>query len=151
MSTPAPTIVGKWKTTYSTHTNRAQTRHADTIKLKSTKHPIREGQKDKKQWFAYFVDIKSAFDQVPRGRLWAQLEEWDIPRDLLRAITSLYIETWAQVKIGNGSCVTNKIATVNGLKHRMCTFPKSVQLISCRPCRSLPQKTATPQSSLQRN
>lgn len=48
--------------------------------------------------FCCFVDYSTAFDKVVRKRLWWKLENWGIPSNLLKAIRSLYEDTWVRVK-----------------------------------------------------
>ena len=48
-----------------------------------------------------FIDLEKAFDRVPRGGLWSKLNQYGIPQQLQRAITSLYRSTTNTVRTGN--------------------------------------------------
>ncbi|XP_078533257.1 uncharacterized protein LOC144819159 [Lissotriton helveticus] len=66
--------------------------------------------------YTCFLDLKAAFDKVPRSNLWAKMKAWGVPPKLLGAIIELYSDTWVQVKKGDGRRLTKKFHTTNGLK-----------------------------------
>mgnify|MGYP002804269459 CR=1 FL=1 len=73
--------------------------------------------------YVCFVDLKSAFDTVPRAKLWEKMACWGIPTRLLSAIIDLHTSTWVQVKVGNGKNITRKISTYVGLKQGCVLAP----------------------------
>lgn len=73
--------------------------------------------------FTCFVDLKQAFDSMPRKRLWEKLARWGIPKNLLSAIRELYSSTWSRVKLGDGRWTSKKIHTKNGLKQGCVPAP----------------------------
>lgn len=55
-----------------------------------------------------FIDLKKAFDQVPRSKLWEALGSYNIPEHLLRAIPSPRLSTkWKQGMTENYGFKTN--------------------------------------------
>ena len=45
-----------------------------------------------------FVDFEKAFDRIPRGKLFAVLEEYGVSGKLLNSVKSLYSESLAAVR-----------------------------------------------------
>ena len=43
-----------------------------------------------------FLDLKAAFDSVPRVEIWNTLEKWGISEKLLRVIKSTYEKGWME-------------------------------------------------------
>ena len=78
------------------------------VALSYLSHQARLGQS--RPLYCCFIDYLSAFDGVDRGKLWAKLETWGIEDNLLKAIKSLYEETWVRMKL-SPKTVSAKIAT----------------------------------------
>lgn len=55
-----------------------------------------------KNTYLAFLDLKAAFDSVPRQEIWNALAEKNVPRDLLTAIKSVYANSKGVVRI-NGT------------------------------------------------
>ena len=52
-----------------------------------------------KEVFACFVDLEKAYDRVPRDKLWAALQEYNVDGQLLAAIKSLYKQSEICVRV----------------------------------------------------
>ena len=50
--------------------------------------------------FAAFVDLEKAYDSVSRDKLWLALKEYNVSKQLLSAMQSLYENRWARVRVG---------------------------------------------------
>lgn len=85
---------------------------------------LAERAKYKKQkLYICFVDLKAAFESVPRNLLWAKLSAWGISNQLLDMIKLLYTNAWVQVKVGDGRCTTRQLETSSGLKQGCVLAP----------------------------
>ena len=52
----------------------------------------RGGRRPRPQLWACFIDFKKAYDRVPRGKLWDQLEQLGYGGEWLRAVMALYAD-----------------------------------------------------------
>ena len=79
--------------------------------------------------YIFFVDLKKAYDRVPRDKLWAVLLEYDVRGRLLAAIESLYKQSEVCVRV-NGMKTKPFSANV-GLQQydRAVFFPLSCSLL----------------------
>ena len=69
--------------------------------------------------FVLFVDLKKAYDSVPRHALWCVLKKYGVPPTMLSVIKSLHEGMDAVVRIGDS--ITDPIAVTNGLRQG-CTL-----------------------------
>ena len=69
--------------------------------------------------YSLFIDLKKAYDSIPRSALWSVLEKVGIPPKMLNIITSLHNGMVAVVRIGTST--TDKISVHNGLRQG-CTL-----------------------------
>ena len=69
--------------------------------------------------FTLFVDLKKAYDSVPRQALWHLLEKYGVPPVMLSLIKSLHEGMNAVVRVGDS--ITDPIAVSNGLRQG-CTL-----------------------------
>ena len=69
--------------------------------------------------FVLFVDLKKAYDSVPRQALWRVLENYGVPPTILSVIKSLHEGMTAVMRVGDSS--TDVIEVTNGLR-RGCTL-----------------------------
>ena len=51
--------------------------------------------------YAFFIDLKSAFDRVSRGDLWKSMKETGIRKGIVERIKELYEETENRIRIGD--------------------------------------------------
>ena len=69
--------------------------------------------------FMLFVDLKKAYDSVPRRALWKVLEKCGVPPRMLRVVKSLHDGMQAEVRVG--STTTESFEVKNGLRQG-CTL-----------------------------
>ena len=74
--------------------------------------------------FVLFVDLKKAYDSVPRLALWCVLEKYGVPPTMLSIIKSFHDGMMAEVRVGGGQ-TTDSIAVKNGLQQG-CTLAPSL-------------------------
>uniref|UniRef100_A0A670J8Y1 Reverse transcriptase domain-containing protein n=1 Tax=Podarcis muralis TaxID=64176 RepID=A0A670J8Y1_PODMU len=73
--------------------------------------------------YAAFVDFKSAFDLIPRDRLWEKLGATNIDKRLLRLIRGLYENTRVRVRCDRSGHLTKEIQTHYGVKQGCVLAP----------------------------
>ena len=73
--------------------------------------------------FVLFVDLKKAYDSIPRCALWRVLEKYGVPPTMLSVIRSLHDGMKAAVRVEGG--VTDNISVTNGLRQG-CTLAPSL-------------------------
>lgn len=62
----------------------------------------RKGNRGKEgKLFAFFTDLKAAFDRVDRSKLWEAMKKTDIFEGLIEKIQESYTETKSKMKIKN--------------------------------------------------
>ena len=71
------------------------------------------------QLCAVFVDLKKAYDSIPRLALWRVLEKLGVPPTMLSLIKSLHEGMTAQIRVSGN--LTDSIAVCNGLRQG-CTL-----------------------------
>ena len=81
----------------------------------------REKLKEDKKVFALFVDLKAAFDNIKREKLWHILEEIGIKKQTTRRLKKVYEETKAVVKTEDG--VTKEFHTCKGVRQGCVMSP----------------------------
>lgn len=64
--------------------------------------------------YAFFVNLRAAFDSVDRGRLWKTLEEKGMSEELRERLREIYGETISKVK-AEGE-IEGKFWTARGVK-----------------------------------
>ena len=69
--------------------------------------------------FVLFVDLKKAYDSVPRKALWCVLEKYGVPPTMLSVIRSFHEDMSAVVRVGDD--FTEDIEVTNGLRQG-CTL-----------------------------
>ena len=76
--------------------------------------------------FIVYVDLKKAYDSVPREALWLALKKLGIPTLLIELIKSFHEGMKAQVLV-KGEVPEEEIAVANGLRQG-CTMPPPCML-----------------------
>ena len=71
--------------------------------------------------FVLFVDLKKAYDSVPRQTLWSLLEKCGMPPVMLSVIKSVHEGISAVVRVGDSS--TDAIEVTNGLRQGFTMAP----------------------------
>ena len=69
--------------------------------------------------YVLFVDLRKAYDSVPRQALWKVLEKYVLPEKMLNVVKSFYEGMHAEVRVG--STVTDRFELQNGLRQG-CTL-----------------------------
>ena len=79
----------------------------------------RDGKKDKV--YAFFADLKAAFDNVDRGQLWKILREMGIDEELVRKVEEIYETTVAAVRTKDG--LTEEFRVMKGVRQGCVLSP----------------------------
>ena len=69
--------------------------------------------------YVLFVDLRKAYDSVPRQALWKVLETYGVPEKMLNVVKSFHEGMHAEVTVG--STVTDRFEVRNGLRQG-CTL-----------------------------
>ena len=69
--------------------------------------------------YVLFVELRKAYDSVPRQALWKVLEKYGVPEKMLNVVKSLHEGMHAEVRVG--STVTDRFEVRNGLRQG-CTL-----------------------------
>ena len=80
--------------------------------------------------FITFVDLKKAYDSVPRTALWRALEKLGVPDSVVNLVKSFHDGMKAQLSI-NGELVEEKIDVDNGLRQGCTMAPTLFNLYAC--------------------
>ena len=72
-----------------------------------------------KSLYVLFVDLRKAYDSVPRQALWKVLEKYGVPEKMLNVVKSFHEGMHAEVRVG--STVTDRFEVRNGLRQG-CTL-----------------------------
>jgi len=73
-----------------------------------------------------FIDLKKAYDSVPRAKLWKAMKELNIPQQLIIAVKNMYKNNVVAVKVGNK--IGNNFKTTKGLLQGCSTSPTLFKL-----------------------
>ena len=73
--------------------------------------------------FAAFIDLKSAFDLISRGKLWRKLADLNIEDHLLFLLKQLHCNNFCQVKYSKKGNLTDKIPINMGVKQGCILAP----------------------------
>ena len=81
----------------------------------------------KKSWehrtkmFFMFIDLKKAYDSVPRAALWIALKKLGVPQQTITLIQSSHEDMKAQIRLDN--TLLEEISVDNGLQQGCCMAP----------------------------
>lgn len=70
-----------------------------------------------------FIDLKAAFDSIPRNCLWKKLERWGIDRRLLWLITQLHHGSSARVRLTPAGNLSNEVPINRGVRQGCILAP----------------------------
>ena len=79
--------------------------------------------------FLIYIDLKKAYDSVPRAALWAVLKKLGIPESLIELIGAFHNNMKAQIRLDD--CLLHEIDVENGLRQGCCMAPVLFNLYSC--------------------
>ena len=71
--------------------------------------------------FLLFIDLKKAYDSVPREALWCVLKKYGVPQSMLNVVRSLHDGMLAEVNVGGQ--VTPEFEVCNGLRQGCVIAP----------------------------
>ena len=71
--------------------------------------------------FLLFIDLKKAYDSVPRAAMWKALRKLGVPEPVIELIRSFHQDMQAQIQM-NGTLL-EKINVTNGLRQGCCMAP----------------------------
>ena len=77
----------------------------------------------KQKRFFVFIDLKKAYDSVPRECLWLVLAKAGIPDKLIALIKGFHEGMTASLRLAGGSSDTQPISVENGLRQGCCMAP----------------------------
>ena len=77
----------------------------------------------KQKCFFVFIDLKKAYDSVPRECLWLVLAKAGIPDKLIAIIRGFHEGMTASLRLAGGSSDTQPISVENGLRQGCCMAP----------------------------
>ena len=81
-----------------------------------------------KIWFV-FIDLKKAYDSVPREALWIALEKLGVPDSMIDLVRSFHQGMKAKIRLEDEE--TEEIEVSNGLRQGCCMAPALSNLYSC--------------------
>ena len=73
--------------------------------------------------YVLFIDLRKAYDSVPRQALWKVLEKYGVPEKMLNVVKSFHEGMHAEVRVG--LTVTDRFETWNGLRQG-CTLASTL-------------------------
>ena len=79
--------------------------------------------------FISFVDLKKAYDSVPREAMWKVLGKLGVPDPTIYLIWSFHQDL--SVKVHLGGVMTDSIKVRNGLRQGCCMAPVLFNLFMC--------------------
>ena len=80
--------------------------------------------------FLVFVDLKKAYDSVPRAVLWLALERLGVPASVVELVKSFHVDMKAQLSI-NGQLMEEEVEVENGLRQGCTLAPTLFSLYAC--------------------
>lgn len=80
------------------------------------------------RFFLIFVDLRKAYDSVPRSALWAALEKLGGPTTVIDLIRSFHDNMQAQIRVDGE--LPDGIGVSNGLRQGCCMAPTLFNLYS---------------------
>ena len=90
---------------------------------------IEKSNEHKAKVFLVFIDLKKAYDSVPREALWVALGKLGVPDSMIELIQSFHQDIKATIRLG--STQLDVIEVGNGLRQGCCMAPALFNLYSC--------------------
>ena len=79
--------------------------------------------------FVTFIDLKKAYDSVPRNMMWLALEKLGVPEDTINLIHSFHQGMKARISLDGA--LLEKFRVENGLRQGCCMAPVLFNLYTC--------------------
>ncbi|XP_078518868.1 uncharacterized protein LOC144784041 [Lissotriton helveticus] len=73
--------------------------------------------------YTIFVDLRAAFDLVPRGKLWSVLSEMGVPADILLILRRLHHNNYARVRCGKSGALMDRFPVDRGVRQGCVLAP----------------------------
>ena len=83
----------------------------------------------KSKAFFTFIDLKKAYDSVPRQAMWKALEKLDVPEETIQLIASFHQDMKATIRLDG--TMLEEIEVQNGLRQGCCMAPVLFNLYTC--------------------
>ena len=90
---------------------------------------VEKAGEHKSKLFLFFIDLRKAYDSVPRAAMWRALEKLGIPKCIINIIRSYHDGMTARVRV-NGE-LTEKFPVENGLRQGCTLAPTLFNLYAC--------------------
>ena len=90
---------------------------------------VEKSWEHKAKAFLVFIDLRKAYDSVPREAMWVALHKLGVPDQLVQIIQSFHLDMKAQIRLGD--TLLEEIDVDNGLRQGCCMAPALFNLYSC--------------------
>ena len=90
---------------------------------------IEKSWEHKAKSFLTFIDLKKAYDSVPRDAMWKALEKLGVPAPTIQLIRSFHHGMQAQIRLDGA--LLEPIDVTNGLRQGCCMAPVLFNLYTC--------------------
>lgn len=90
---------------------------------------VEKSWEHKAKAFLVFIDLRKAYDSVPREAMWVVLRKLGVPDQLVEIIQSFHQDMKAQIRLGDS--LLEEIDVDNGLRQGCCMAPALFNLYSC--------------------
>lgn len=90
---------------------------------------VEKSWEHKAKSFLLFIDLKKAYDSVPRAAMWLALRKLGVPDQIIKLIQSFHESMEAQIRL-DGELLKD-ITVENGLRQGCCMAPVLFNLYSC--------------------
>ena len=91
---------------------------------------VEKSMEHRSKQFLVFVDLKKAYDSVPRAVLWLALERLDVPASVVELVKSFHVDMKARLSI-NGQLMEEEVEVENGLRQGCTLAPTLFSLYAC--------------------
>ena len=91
---------------------------------------VEKSWEHKSKAFFTFIDLKKAYDSVPREAMWIALTKLGVPEEIVQLIKSKFHQDM-KPKICIDGAMLEEIEVVNSLRQRCCMAPVLFNLYSC--------------------
>ena len=87
-----------------------------------TRQMVEKAIEHREQLFLVFVDLRKAYDSVPREAMWRVLEKYGFPVQMINIIRSFHEDMSAELKIG-GKLLEGRVGVSSGLRQGSTMAP----------------------------
>ena len=90
---------------------------------------VEQSWEHKSKAFFTFIDLRKAYDAVPREAMWMALEKLGVPVEMIQLVKSFHQDMKARIRIDG--TVLEEIEVQNGLRQGCCMAPVLFNLYTC--------------------